>query len=153
MKNHETYLSGIKSPPKTQVRIPCSHENDEWSQSDQPSSQSRKKSSCSLRFKKSDRLLKRHQFGRVSKRGERRVGTFLCVDLARGKGPRLGISASTKFGSSPERNRFKRLVRESFRLLKNQFSLDLEIHVFPRQLAKKATFFDIQKELENLCLN
>lgn len=149
MKNHETYLPGLKSSSQTKIRIPCSHEDQKWPESDQPQTKSGQRSSCCLKFKKSDRLLKRYQFGRVTKRGERRVGSFLCVDLAQGKGPRIGISASTKFGSSPERNRFKRLVRESFRIMKSRLSKNLEVHVFPRQLAKKASFFDIQKELEN----
>ncbi|MBX7066903.1 MAG: ribonuclease P protein component [Parachlamydiales bacterium] len=79
--------------------------------------------------------------------GKRLVGRFLCIDLRPAKKGRLGISASSKYGSAPERNRFKRLVREAYR----QNSLpSWEIHVVPRQCAKGAKFSDIQNEITTL---
>jgi len=62
---------------------------------------------------------------------------------------KLGISASTRFGSSPQRNRFKRLVREAFRISYHRLP-SLELNVIPRQCAKNAHCKDIENELTRL---
>lgn len=78
------------------------------------------------------------------------MGHFLCADYREAKQARLGITASRRFGNAPERNRFKRLVREAFR--QNRSILpSLEIHVIPRQMAKKAKLHHIAEELLSVC--
>ena len=51
--------------------------------------------------------------------------------------PRLGLSVSRKVGTAPRRNRIKRLVRESFRLLQHDFprgrGYDLLVVVRPHE--------------------
>lgn len=101
-------------------------------------------------FSKEHRLLKRRDFKRVSREGKRLIGRYLCIDCRPAPLSRLGISASTHYGSSPERNRFKRLVREAFRLNKAAFSQKLELNVIPRKFAKQAMLADIQNELLKL---
>lgn len=104
------------------------------------------------KFPKSARLRTGREFKEMVKKGERRVGRYLCLDYRPSKSLRLGISASTRFGSSPERNRFKRLVREAFRtlLLPRSPSLSCEINVLPRQQAKGATLHQVGEELLRL---
>jgi ribonuclease P protein component len=104
----------------------------------------------SLIFRKKDRLLKRHEFKRISRARNRLVGVRLCIDLAQGRSLRLGITTPAHYGSSPERSRFKRLVREAFRLNRENFPQNIEINVSPRKFAKKAAFADIQEELLQL---
>jgi ribonuclease P protein component len=99
---------------------------------------------------KTDRLLKRREFLKVSRQGRRSVGKILCIDYLPAPALRFGISASTRYGSSPERNRFKRLVREAFRLSKPSLPSGYEVVVVPRQHAKGAMLADIQKELIRL---
>ena len=78
----------------------------------------------SSRFPKSERLLSRADFDRVQNGTDvRRASSthFLVLLAARsvdGKGPRLGIIASRRVGSSVRRNRAKRLIREFFRTSK-----------------------------------
>lgn len=96
---------------------------------------------------KKDRLLKRREFKRLSRDGKRLVGTRICIDWAKSyKGTRLGITASTHYGNAPERNRFKRLVREAFRLSRAQIPSGIDLNVIPRKLAKAAKLADIKAE-------
>lgn len=84
------------------------------------------------------------------KQGDRLVGRYLCIDRKKGTRLRFGITASKKYGNSPERNRFKRLVREAFRTARHILPQDVELNFIPRHLAKTAMMGDIQKELLRL---
>jgi len=46
---------------------------------------------------------------------------------------RIGLSVSKRVGNSPIRNRWKRLIRESFRLQKAQLPLNIDIVVRPKR--------------------
>lgn len=80
------------------------------------------------------------------------VGSLICVDyrLTSGLMPKLGITASGKYGNAVDRNRFKRLAREAFRMAIHELPAGLEINLFPRQRAKKAKMLDIRTELLSL---
>lgn len=64
--------------------------------------------------------------------------------------PKLGITVTRRYGKAHDRNRFKRLVRESFRLSKNQFYTGLDILVIPRTFALEASLGDIQQEFVDI---
>lgn len=145
MKHDETDLSSFKNSPQTQIRVPRPYENDQWPKTDQSTKTSR--SQNPLRLRKGDKLLKRYEFRRVSREGKRLVGARICIDWTRAPRLRLGITAPVKYGSSPERSRFKRLVREAFRLSRDDLPQEIEINISPRQLAKNASFAEIQHEL------
>ena len=77
------------------------------------------------RFPKKERLLNRTDFVRF-KNGCRKVHTehfiILCGESG-GSCSRVGLTVSRKTGNSVARNRVKRLLREFYRLNKEQFSL------------------------------
>lgn len=62
-------------------------------------------------------------------------------------GPRLGLVVGRKFGSSPLRARFKRLVREWFRHHKDWFAGPLEVLVIARGAAPDKSLDGLRAEL------
>lgn len=145
---HETHLSTEQTEAKEKIRVSRSHEDGRRPQSD-PKAPARRPQG-SFRLTKADRLLKRYEFLAVGRKRDRLVGKFLCIDRRKARSTRLGITASGRYGNSPERNRFKRLVREAFRRSRSSLPTNLEINVFPRQMAKEATMSHIQEELLRL---
>ncbi|MFZ7124889.1 MAG: ribonuclease P protein component [Desulfobacterales bacterium] len=72
-------------------------------------------------FKPGDRLLKRSEFLRLSRKGQRihcRCFTGVVLPGTGGRS-RLGITVSRKVGSAVVRNRIKRICRERFRTRRN----------------------------------
>ena len=147
--SHETHIPTQQTPPQEDDRLSRSHENCGRTQSHQPTPQSRPQKASRLIFSKAMRLRSRGEFQRVAREGKRLVGRFLCIDCRPAKKLKLGISASARFGSSPERSRFKRLVREAFRLSYGALP-SFELNVIPRQCAKKAHCRDIRDEMTRL---
>ncbi len=74
-------------------------------------------------FPKSHRLLKREEFKRVYAQGKKFYTRFFTIHyLENGLcHPRLGITVTKKVGKAHVRNRWKRLVREAFRLNRHRF--------------------------------
>lgn len=77
------------------------------------------------------------------------VGEWIVADVyPTGNLPsRLGIKVTKKYGNSPQRNRFKRLVREAFRLSYPSFKTGFDMLLRPRSKAAKAKMLDIKIEL------
>jgi ribonuclease P protein component len=147
--NHETHIPTQQTPPQENNRFQSSHENSRGPKGHQPTPPSRPKEISRLIFPKAVRLRTRGEFQRVAREGKRLVGRYLCVDCRPAAKARLGISASSRYGSSPERNRFKRLIREAFR--QGYHSLPaLDLNVIPRQCAKQASCANIREELTRL---
>lgn len=102
-------------------------------------------------FPKSVRLLSRGDFRRVYERG-----SWLSDDLLKLAGeltelphPRLGLAVSRQVGSAVERNRWKRLIREAFRLARAELPPGLDFIVVPRQ-SGEPELGTITKSLTNL---
>ena len=82
-------------------------------------------------FPQSFRLRKSSQFQSLSKNSNTFHGKVLfIVWKANGLAhARLGITVTKKFGDANVRNRFKRLVRECFRLSAAELTTGVDIHV------------------------
>ena len=87
------------------------------------------------RFPKTVRLVSQLDFDRVFRDGIVASDSVLVVHAVRGKQPwtRIGLSVSKRVGNSPARNRWKRLIRESFRLQKNEIPVNIDMVVRPKR--------------------
>ncbi len=146
MKTHETDFPAHKTAPKKKIRLPRPYENNIGTKGDQPPPTGRTEGPFQIKS------LKRAEFKRLSREGKRIVGKRICIDWIQSQnGPRLGITASKRYGNAPERNRFKRLVREAFRQNYSRLP-NIDLNVVPRQQAKGAKLQEIASELcAHLC--
>ena len=65
---------------------------------------------------------------------------------------RLGITVSKRIGNSVKRNRIKRLIREFFRLNKQQIPKGYDLIITALKGNNAFDFFKVQEELGNLLL-
>jgi len=94
----------------------------------------------SARFPARVRLRKRADFARVYLRRCSVSDPLLLIfvdsnDLGH---PRIGLSVSRKVGGAVLRNRWKRLLREAFRLSQSQLPAGIDIIAIPRATAEPA---------------
>jgi ribonuclease P protein component len=86
------------------------------------------------RFGRQDRVRSRQEFERIFKSGKVQADQVLVVHGLPNQltHSRLGISVSRKVGSSPVRNHWKRLIRESFRRQRAKIPVGFDFIVRPR---------------------
>ena len=92
------------------------------------------------RFPKANRLVNEEDFSRVYKNGLKvNEGVFAFYLLEKKQdGPRIGIVAPKYLGNAAERNRVKRIIRESFRKNKDKFE-GFDFIVRPKEAASSLT--------------
>lgn len=152
---HETDIPAQQHPPQADPRLPDAHEDQKRSDHHPPAPGQGPQTPGRLRLGPADKIRVRAEFQRCYEKGRkyhsRYFLLFFLPDSAPcpPRGPRLGIAASRKVGTAVQRNRFKRLIRESFRLNRELFPGNADIVIVvkrginPMQLK----LADIQKDL------
>ena len=110
------------------------------------------------------RLRTQRHFRVVYQRGRRASGQWMTVVAllrplrgrasadpgANPSGARLGVSVSKEHGGAVRRNKLKRLLRETFRLERQQFPDALDVVLIPRVRADKFPLAELRRELVQL---
>jgi len=100
-----------------------------------------------MRFPRSHRLRKSKEFHRFRKSIPQYIDQLIMINVLPNHHPfsRLGMTVPKKYGKAHERNRFKRLVREVFRLHYEALPSKCDIHVRPSMKTKPRSFHEIEK--------
>jgi ribonuclease P protein component len=88
-----------------------------------------------LNFPKSAKLLKAAEFDRVFQSRTSAANQLIIVYAATSSSeqPRLGLTVSRKCGNAVVRNRWKRSLREAFRLVQHELPRHLDLVVIPKK--------------------
>lgn len=106
-----------------------------------------------LTFPKSTHIRSRLDFARVYDQGSRLSDAVLLLTAARNDQPqtRIGLSVSKRWGNAVHRNRWKRLIREAFRLIRAEIPSGIDLVVQPRAgTGKEPDAMTVQRSLSTL---
>ena len=156
-KNRETYLPTEQTSTCVSTWLSQKNENCQWSQNHQqsPSSRAQRIDSCvnsnlvKAPFSKESRLRTRGQFQRMNYQAKRYVGNWVTMDVrsnSQGR-TRLGITVTKRFGKAHDRNRFKRIVREAFRLSLSNLPKGYDLNIKPRTKASEAQTQQVTQDI------
>lgn len=92
------------------------------------------------------RLKKQSDFQRLFQKGKRAFSPSLTVLYFPAKQTKMGISIGKKHGKSVRRNRIKRLLREAFRLTKEEIKGEYNFVLIPK-VAEEYSFKTFERHL------
>ncbi|MEI6242511.1 MAG: ribonuclease P protein component [Chlamydiota bacterium] len=106
-------------------------------------------------FPKTLRLRKREEYLRLGEKKNVYRSKWVSISYKKENLTKMGLTISSKFGSSVERNRCKRLLKEVFRNSQHKIPYPIHCNVYPFKCAKEATLTDLQNDflafLQTLC--
>ena len=108
----------------------------------------------SFSFRKEERIFRRAELIDLNIHGRRYYSKNFLVILNQNRRDitRLGITASKRVGNAVKRNRTKRLIREFFRLNKQQIPKGYDISIIALRVTDALNICTVQEELGDLLL-
>ncbi len=104
-------------------------------------------------FPKSLKIRKKNEFKAFHSSKNRLKGSFLIIDYRFNESisnPKLGIAIRSKIAKAHIRNKFKRQIREIFRLNQQKLNKNIEILVISKKISKDLKYQDLEKDFLNL---
>ncbi|MBR2588546.1 MAG: ribonuclease P protein component [Bacilli bacterium] len=105
-------------------------------------------------MKKIDTLKKNYEFRYVLSKGKYYRGKYLTIYIKKNCLNKniIGIAINTKLGKAVRRNATKRLIRENYRLMKNEILTGNSIVFLWNKNMKlqEANFFEIKEEMRSI---
>ena len=104
-------------------------------------------------LRKRERLQHGVDFRRARAEGRRLTGRLMLLNVLRAEdlpGRRLGVVTSRQLGGAVVRNRARRIVREAWRLMKEQLVEPCDVVVVARRGMTGCSMQDVQEELLRL---
>jgi ribonuclease P protein component len=101
------------------------------------------------RLGRSARIQPSGDFARIRQQGQRLALGCLIANwqrLPEGSKPKLGVITSKKIGGAVQRNRARRLLRESFRQHQNELNQSVEIILVARNSIAGRKFAEVEKD-------
>ena len=104
------------------------------------------------KMKNIDSLKNSREFGAVYRNGNSKANKYLVMYMLPNdyKKIRIGISVSKKVGNSIVRHRLARLIRESYRLHRDELTVGYDIVVVARNSAKDKNYQQIESAFMHL---
>jgi ribonuclease P protein component len=102
-----------------------------------------------FRFGRASRIKQRRDFTRARQQGERLTFGCLIINwlpLAPEAQSRLGVITSKRIGGATDRNRARRLLRESFRLHQHQLLQPVDLVLVARPSIAGKDFGDVERD-------
>lgn len=103
-------------------------------------------------MKKTVSIKENKDFKRLYYRGKKLSADCVAIYWRRTGAPgcRLGITVSSKIGKAVVRNRIRRLIRESYRLMEDRVATGFDLVVVARSKAARADFAAVRADLEKV---
>jgi len=158
--NREAHLPAISKEEEENARISGEEGNPGWKkgagQKEEKGKEAARGLSSPFSFSKRERLKRKREIDAVLESGQKLANQYLVViyrpnelDVSR-----LAVIVGRKFGKAHDRNRFKRYVREYFRLYKASWKRRIDVVILPRKKLseefEKMRYRDVKALLDEL---
>ena len=101
-------------------------------------------------LKREEIIRRKKDFDRLFTRGKRLRGKNLSILWFPASERRVGFIVNKRLGIAVERNRVKRILRETYRRNRPSISSDIELVIIARDQANLLDYFSIEEELLSL---